>query len=290
MTRLDRLGWAEGISLVAYGSRIGIRVNKTGMLDRIKPYLPVGWKMIRSNVVDRLYSVVFGEKKRTNIRGFHLLYADVQNIARTDVVDDLLEVFESDLNAYIAGVAHQFCFVHAGVVGWKEQGIVIPGRSLSGKTTLVKEFLRRGANYYSDDLAVFDHEGLVHPFPRLLGVRQGPDNRRIRIAAELLGGTSGHLPLRVRMVVLTEFRREKRWEPRASSLGSAALALLSNSLSARTHPTRSLETLEKMLSGALVITSLRGEAEEAVDWILTHLDQAIAPESHAREATGEFTL
>jgi hypothetical protein len=65
-------------------------------------------------------------------------------------------------------------FLYAGVVAWQGHAIVFPGRSLSGKTTLVREMLRLGATYYSDEFAVVDNSGLVHSFPRPLGIREDP--------------------------------------------------------------------------------------------------------------------
>jgi uridine kinase len=42
-------------------------------------------------------------------------------------------------------------------------GIAIPGRSFSGKTSLVTALVRAGAVYYSDEFAVIDRDGLVRP-------------------------------------------------------------------------------------------------------------------------------
>jgi len=75
------------------------------------------------------------------------------------------------MSTHIAETAHDRFFVHAGVVGWNGRAIVIPGQSKIGKTTLVEEFLRIGATYYSDEFAVFDRRGYVHPFARPLRVR-----------------------------------------------------------------------------------------------------------------------
>ena len=73
----------------------------------------------------------------------------------------------------MAAETRERVFVHAGVVGWKGHAIVIPGRSRSGKTTLVAELVKAGAEYYSDEFAVLDAEGRVHPFPEA-AVGPGP--------------------------------------------------------------------------------------------------------------------
>ena len=79
---------------------------------------------------------------------------------------------------YVAEEARRGVFVHAGVVGWKGRALVLPGKSGAGKTTLVAELIRAGATYYSDEYAVLDERGRVHPYARPLAVRV--DGRRQR--------------------------------------------------------------------------------------------------------------
>jgi len=81
------------------------------------------------------------------------------------------------------------------VVAWEGKGIVIPGRSFSGKSTLVAELLRAGATYYSDEYAVFDKHGRVHPFPKDLEMRTNGDWKQTRHAAESFGGRTGAKPI-----------------------------------------------------------------------------------------------
>ena len=138
MEKLDRLGWAAGLSCVAYGVHIGIRVNNPEALEWIPALLPPGWRPAALPVVDRLYSVwVGGAATRSNVRRFNLLYADSVRLARTTALDELCEGLASDLQLYVAEAARRRLFVHAGAVGWRGRAIVIPGRSFSGKTTLV---------------------------------------------------------------------------------------------------------------------------------------------------------
>ena len=48
MAKIDRLGWAAGRSIVAYGLRVGIRANRPEVLDSLVRLLPPGWKPSRS--------------------------------------------------------------------------------------------------------------------------------------------------------------------------------------------------------------------------------------------------
>ena len=165
MKKVDRLGWAVGFSLKSYGVRIGIRSNDRAALERVCEYLPREWESASLPIVDRVYSIlVGGAGPRANLRRFNLLYADHIQLARSMNLDSVFDTFESDLRIFVAEFAKHRVFVHAGVVGWKGRAIVIPGRSYSGKSTLVAELVRAGATYYSDEYAVFDARGRVHPF------------------------------------------------------------------------------------------------------------------------------
>src|ERR1700749_911879 len=117
--------------------------------------LPPGWRLAASPRVERLYSLIAGGGDAgRGVRRFYLLYAGAELIARALDAQAVFERLESDLQLYVAERAPRRVFVHAGVVGWKGRAVVIPGRSLSGKTTLVVELVRAGAEYYSDEDAV----------------------------------------------------------------------------------------------------------------------------------------
>jgi hypothetical protein len=63
--------------------------------------------------------------------------------------------------------------VHAGAVVLGERALLMPGATHAGKSSLVAELLRRGATYFSDEYALIDSEGRVHPYPRPLLLRNG---------------------------------------------------------------------------------------------------------------------
>src|SRR5438045_8281052 len=104
---------------------------------------------------------------------------------------------ESHLRLCVAELAKHRVFVHAGVVGWKGKAIVIPGRSYSGKSTLVSELVKAGATYYSDDYAVFDARGRVYPFPKPLEMRDEGAFRQTKIGVEDFGGRNATKPIPV---------------------------------------------------------------------------------------------
>ncbi len=134
------------------------------MLRRIDQILPFGSRRVQNDAktpVRRLYSVFTGARRKSSIRTFNLVYADVALIARTRSRGAAIRQLASSLKLYVAEHARGQVFIHAGVVEWKGKAIVIPGRSHAGKTTLVAELLRAGATYYSDEFAVLESDGRV---------------------------------------------------------------------------------------------------------------------------------
>jgi hypothetical protein len=269
MEKIDRLGWTAGISFQSYGVRVGIRANDFDALERARDYLPPEWKPAASNVVGRLYSLLVGRgPERPGVRRFNLLYGNAARITRSLDFETVLQVLESDLQLYIAESAPRRVFVHAGVVGWRGRGILIPGRSFSGKSTLVAELVRAGATYYSDEYAVLDQRGRVHAYPRKLGIRDNGGVRTARQTVESFGGVTGKEPLPVGLVLLTEYKKGGKWNPRPVSPGLGALALLGNSVSIQKRPDSAFPVLSKVAADAPVVKSLRGEAKNIVDYVL----------------------
>lgn len=273
MQRIDRLGWAAGLSFTSFGVRMGVRANSEAALERALSRLPAGWKPSRSRVVERLYSLVDGgETKRRGVRRFSLLFGDITRLSRSLEVEEVFDTFESDLRLHIAARARGRAFVHAGVVGWNGGAILIPGRTLSGKTTLVAELVRAGATYYSDEFAVLDERGRVHPFPKPLAMREGNALKQTNYSVEHFGGTTGVKPLPVALVVVCRYGSRARWRPRRLTAGEGMLALLDNAVSARREPERALTALREVVLRAPVLKGVRGEASETAEMVLRSLD------------------
>ena len=275
MKKIDRLGWAAGISFTSYGVRVGVRVNSPEALALVQDYFPPGWKPTRSPVVERLYSLILGQGDGAARGGrrFSLFYRDLARLARTKDLEEALALFESDLHLHVATEARRRVFVHAGVVGWKGRALLVPGRSLSGKTTLVAELVRAGATYYSDEYAVLDARGRVHPYPRPLQIRARETGRQSRHAVETLGGRAGRGPLPIGLVVLAHFRPGAKWRPRELSAGRGVLELLSQTVSARNRPERAFSALQQVATRALILKGARGEAAELAGRLLRTLEE-----------------
>jgi hypothetical protein len=189
-------------------------------------------------------------------------------VGRASNLESIWETFESNLQLHVAENARRRTFIHAGVVGWRGCAIVIPGRSFTGKTTLVRELVRAGATYYSDEYAVLDARGLVHPFPKPLGIRDEGAMKQTKQWAEALGGRTGVKPLPVGLILLSHYKAGATWRPRRLSAGEGALALLANAVPARRQPGRTLAALRPVVLGAQVLKGERGDASEVVETLL----------------------
>jgi hypothetical protein len=285
MQKLDRLGWAAGISIHAYGRRIGVRTNEPAILDRVAELLPPGWEPSYSPLVDHLFSLRVGAfVPGARVRNFHLLYGGFTRHARSMHIEEVLHALEQQLHLYVAEHASNRVFVHAGVVGWQGRAILLPGASGAGKSTLVAALLRAGATYYSDEYAVLDREGLVHPFARKLSIRSADGTAARRCGPEQFGSAAGQESLPVGLVAVSHYHPGVCWRPRPLAHGQAVLALLQHTLPAQFDPEGSLRVLTQALRPALVLKGARGAADETAKQLLTALAGKDSPRHPRRDA------
>jgi hypothetical protein len=127
--------------------------------------------------------------------------------------------------------------------------------------------VRAGATYYSDEYAVLDDEGLVHPFARALGIRDDAGRSR-RVDPHTIGNVGdGALP--VTRVVATRHVAGAVWCAVPMSPGETVLTLLDNTIAARSRPADALRILSAVARRASGFRGERGDAGVAVEQILT---------------------
>ena len=261
--------WAESLSILAYGVRLGVRTNRPDARDRLSEHFPPLWKTTSASWVQRTFSVKFGGNGSSDSkRAVHELFEDLERGAKSRSLNTVLEDLERRMKMYVAEMAPRRVFVHAGVVGWQGQAIVIPGRSLAGKTSLVAMLVRAGATYYSDEYAVLDMKGRVHAYPQSLQIRKPGSARQKKLKAEEIGGKIGIKPLPVGLVVVSPYKAGARWRPAQLSAGQAVLELLAHTVPARRKPKVVVPTLGNAVSESITLKGVRGEAEEAARLIL----------------------
>src|SRR4029453_362784 len=140
------------------------------LAESVADHLPPGSKCAEFFDTDRVYSLVVEEEDRSG-RQKNFVYVNDALLARCSTLQAALQAFEADVQIYVPEMAPERVFVHAGVVGYRGRGILLPGRSFAGKSILVRELVRAGAPDYSDGAAILGSAGAVHPSPRPLTIR-----------------------------------------------------------------------------------------------------------------------
>ena len=172
-------------------------MNKKEVPEELAKALPPGWKPSTSPLVDYLYSLrIGGTNGKSRIRRYNLLYSDSRRVARSLNLQQVMQGLESDLQITVALQAKNRLFVHAGVVGWRNRAILIPGRSFSGKSTLVEALVRAGASYYSDEFAVLDAKGAPILIPERFPLERATV-RREESRSKILAEPLAHVPSRL---------------------------------------------------------------------------------------------
>jgi hypothetical protein len=185
------------------------------------------------------------------------------------VASVIAERLESSLQIYIAEFADPHLFLHSGVVVWHGKTIVLPGKSFAGKSTLVRALVNAGATYFSDEFAVFDHEGRVLPYPRKLSHREGPlgPSGRIDMAAHAPDLDGNFEPLAVDLVALIRYEAGSEWEANQLRGAEAVVAMSEHMVPIRRRPAETLTMLTRVVDSALVYRCIRPDLETAVAWI-----------------------
>jgi hypothetical protein len=254
------------ISFEAYGVPLAVRATHQGILERARPYLPPGWKPSPPEKALRRFEI-----RQDGPDRYSLLKDDRVEGGGLGLELSVL-MLDTELRLFIARKAPGLIFVHAGVVAHNGRALVIPGLSFAGKTSLVAALVREGAHYYSDEFAVLDVDGLVHPYAKPLSIR---DHNRIQFEhdVETLGGVAGEGALPVGLVAVTTYKPGAVWQPKQLSAGEGAIAVLANTVPARERPQEALHAIKHALEGAVVLESDRGEAEELAPILLAELEK-----------------
>jgi hypothetical protein len=247
----------------AFGVGITV-VAPPEVLSRARTILPPGSRERESREDDEFFYLRPQENQvYTVVHGF-------DTVSGSSDLQIALEVLDSRLRLHVATESPNHIFIHAGVVGHGGRAIVIPGKAFSGKTTLITELVRAGATYYSDEFAVLDETGLVHPYPKPLSIRSDTLSQ-VDHAVEAIGGIAGSEPLPIGLVAATVYWPGSQWEPQQLSSGEAALALLENAIPAQTRAEQAMSVISKAVDGAVALRGHRDEAATIVPHLLATL-------------------
>lgn len=258
-----------------YGVRARISAPPE-VLEQLSDRLPRVWTESRAQANDRSgrrppsVELHLSLAERGEGRYRYLVVRDGVEMIKAPLEGALWHL-EAQLQEQVAVRSPDKVYVHAGVVGFGDRAIVIPGESHSGKTTLVAALVRAGASYLSDEYAVLDEQGLVYPFAKLLSIRDDDGETHLH-AVESLGGQVRASPLPIALVVMPRYRAGVVWQPTALSQGDAMLAVMRHTVQARERPASTLAALKAALDGTIAVQGERGEAAECATALLAILE------------------
>lgn len=274
---------AEALTLCCYGVEVHL-VDDVGFgfCRRLRDSLPPEFvTSSESSEVSVAYVVtaivVPGFTEATEF----LITCDDVAVFATDSEDEAYWWLRWDIDQAVARRSPQRLFVHAGVVGWRGVGIVIPGRASIGKSTLVTELVRRGAVYYSDTFAVLDDEGRVYPYRGMIG----PDDENQPQDLRLIREDGSTEPLPIGLIVAGTYTPGVIWRPTVVRGPHAALPLVDSTVLAREDATRMQQIAAQVTAGAVALRGPRSEAVNVATLLLDTVDDALV--SRALDAAGD---
>jgi hypothetical protein len=182
--------------------------------------------------------------------------------------------FELQLRNYVAQTAPDHVFIHAATAAIEDLAIIVPGESFSGKTLMVRALVRAGATYFSDEYAVIDREGFVHPYPKPLAVRDGGDGYRGKSyqAPADIGAVTDGSKARLGMVLCAEYRPGASWNPEELTPADALVTLIPHTFPSPERAADTMATLAAALDSSVIgLKGDRGEADETAALILERL-------------------
>ena len=197
--------------------------------------------------------------------------AATRTVADTEIADLVVD----HVHKLVSVHARDVIFIHAGVIGSNDRVVLVPGRSHTGKTTLVAAAVRAGWRYFSDEFAVVDADGWIHRYPRPLGVRNESGRTR-SVPVGDLGGNAANEPARAAAIIATHFVAGTTWTPRIVEGSAAALTIVDNAVRARLDPRAVFRAAAAIVDEpAPAHVGPRGDADEVVER-LPNLIEALA--------------
>jgi hypothetical protein len=266
-------GADQVLDMISYGVPFRLTAESPEMLERMRRQAPYGSApCLAAPSGGRNFSLRAAPSGAT-----YQVLADGKLLVDGAAMAPALVQLGGQLTIHVAEYAPDFVFVHAGVVAWQGRALLLPGVSHAGKSTLVAELVRAGATYYSDEFALLDSQGRVHPFARDLRIRQPGKPDQTSVPLTQLSGRAGTGALTVSMVVFAEYAENACWAPEPLSQGRAVLEMLLHTVPVQRTPARVLATVSATVKNAAVRKTLRGEAVPAAHALIAALSAGGAP-------------
>ena len=261
--------WVARGRYAAFGVSWEVQADDVSAYHLLLDRLPPGASPTSSKVTARTYAFRTLPSKISDGEVSYLLTADGRPLVRSSEPTDIAEAFEGDLNWLVAERSPRKVFLHAGVVGWRDRAILIPGGPRSGKSTLVRALVGCGATYFSDEYAVLEGN-MVQPFPARLPDWSTPGTSLSYWLDEFANARSPK-PVPVGLVLFAPHQPGAVFKPRLLSRGKSLLGMFKYAVAAQRQPERVLRSLETITRRCNALEGPRGDAQAAATYLLERL-------------------
>ena len=255
------------VHLEAYGVRLEVGAAPPELIEQVRAVLPPVWVACEDRELDARFELF-------PHGGGYEVTRDGDKLAHGASLAVSLGVLEAQLRMTIATSAPRGAFIHAGVVSVQGAAIVLPGFSFAGKTTLVRALLEQGAGYLSDEFALLDEDGHVHPYAKPLSLRAPGTARRDHADTRethpsVFGASIVDAAVPVGLIAALTYEPSCDWAPQTRTPAQGALLLLSHALRGRDDSQRVLAIVGAAAREALVLEGSRGEAPAAAAQLIS---------------------
>ena len=156
------------------GLRVVVRCNSLGVAELLRSWLSFA-KLIHDGPRPPDYTLSFVTAETAAVRTarpFHFVYSEHHRIGRTTEPAQLVRVLETHFLKLLGDHVDQYFLLHSAALAHKNTGILFPGQSGSGKSSLALGMLQSGFDYLSDELSPVDiHTGEVEPFSKPISLK-----------------------------------------------------------------------------------------------------------------------
>ena len=270
--QLDSLEWASCTSYDVLGQRVDVRTNcsqfagrLTGLLRSFPSYPNSG------TAPDVTMSLLMAPPSKTStVSRFHYMYRDGCLVGQTHHLWQLFRYLECQLDHMLGDRITSHLLLHSGSIAKNGAGIVLPGESGSGKSSLTLALVESGYKYFSDEIAVVDSQsGELHSFPKPVSIKNrsnfpnlsapenlwfGPESNVQDsvwyIHPEDLGAGVANYPAPIRYIIFPSRCAQGDAQLRPLTPGEALPRLVANSINLPNLGSKGFHMIADLVNGA----------------------------------------
>lgn len=271
----------RSFAIRAFGRTFAICISDHELLLDVLKALPPRWRpMAWTGEADRYFRVVRRPGRSHASQDWRFdIYEDQEPepIRKGVTAKEVQSEIEWRLEDDVSERGYPEIFVHAGVVEWRGNAIVLPGHSMQGKSTLVAALVDAGATYFSDEYAVVDAQGAIWPYPRAPKLRADIHHARRDMGKETILARPVDGPIPASLVAVMDYVPGSGLQLTPLRGAAAIMSICQYAFALRTRPEDTFELIGKLVETALVFQGTRGDASAIAKRLLALAETASHP-------------